>query len=1347
MDDYQEEQDENIRLNLDLFKSEFDRAIVAIKEQQSILEKTCEELKGNQAIMKAEMITKGKEQIMHWETTKEVHNLCKTLEFKSSNMQRDIDLLTTAVASMSPSDCSDDLSETVFDAPVQNKWFTGRKKEIESLETCLSFDECKGLKMSALCGLGGCGKTTLAAHFSWKRKADYDGGVFWISMEDDKKFENSVTYLALRLGIQANSFDLTLSKTLTWISKRKRPWLLVLDDVDQLNLSEEMHRVVSGQWRRQASGHVLLSTRREPKEVCESMDLEPSICFEVFPFSEDEAKGFLVARSGATTTGNDVELDELVRELGFLPLALEQAGAHIKALQCSISNYLQEYKIQRLNLLSQHPRAKPFWDFESKTRLAVHTTWLLNFEYVRKSPHGDVASSFVQAAAFFEPTEIQEELINLPLLSSEVPSHHSGNLPLMKNLIVEILTKFSLFQRKSSTSGSLSLHRLVQEVIRNRMSVEETASSLLRAARLLHQTFRGCSSPDQILMDITPSVQNQPSASVTNPSLFHFWSKLTSHASVIQKHLKSFLDQQDIDRDVKTVVLTHEASRIVYENAVHLSVHGHQEEAKDAEILALQILESFRSDSVTITVDELRQLFPHTLPLSQLLQKIILYSSLPPVDNPELSSDEEQERALIDEIRLQGNTFFKDGRFKEAVEKYTEALEASKGTKRLDPRLLNNRATAYLKLQRYEECLRDSEEYINILPNCWKGHTRKALALSGIKKELPSLCSAALAYYHNAACCRRYEDFAGVFKDLDGNWADVDSTETLNAALRRNLNPFTGKSILLLQNGQYEISLVPGSILDSSLVAINYVQDATVTSDLLPLSGSCYFQNINFETKDSVRVLPDANAQFNRCKFQSTSVDKQAIQVEGKAILLQCKISNSKGGGMVVCGSYSFATLIKCRISGNGSIPTASAGIKVKGDGCLAVHECLVHGNTEGIHVDCVDFGYLAKALKVTRCEIYDNRYEGIIVAGCPGLSSTVVIQENKIYHNGGYGIRVSLCANCVLFQRNMVFENYWWGVWVQCNSGGYYEGNKICSNKMGGIRVGKQSPGKPACVVKNNVIHDNCGPAFHEGLRCFEFYSFPSDLQPLFLKQLQDNLKKLHGLITNESNLVVDVEISLPNVVSCDFNFNNQCFQNCKNQTQVQRRVSKPTCAYCFRGGAALKYCQRCRTARYCGKECQTLHWRRHKYICQAASQRNVIEVSLPVPPEGKAFKVISSTHPGLDPTGPAYASPPPRHGTHFIVKMQTFEGMVDGLECLDRRGYVSDDYNPEKARLHVYDRSRHVDLIATNQPRLFHLIMECGMMGTSMYLSKKLYCWAAYKDGKTLQIFTNDFPPVQKW
>ena len=82
-----------------------------------------------------------------------------------------------------------------------------------------------------------------------------------------------------------------------------------------------------------------------------------------------------------------------------------------------------------------------------------------------------IATRFVHAAAFFDPDEIFEGLINAEQLSRDVLDGKERELPLTNSLILEVMTKFSLFQRKSV--GFIRTHRVVQEVIRGTMKSEQ----------------------------------------------------------------------------------------------------------------------------------------------------------------------------------------------------------------------------------------------------------------------------------------------------------------------------------------------------------------------------------------------------------------------------------------------------------------------------------------------------------------------------------------------------------------------------------------------------------------------------------------------------------------------------------------------------------------------------------------------------------------------------------------------------------------------------------------------------------------------------------------------------------
>ena len=431
----------------------------------------------------------------------------------------------------------------VFDAPDRNRWFTGRQIEIESLERCLALKYSDHyFRMAAVCGLGGCGKTTLATHFAWQHKPEYEGGVFWVSMEDEKKFDSCVNDLALRLGLMGDSLDFTLSKVLSFMSHQEKRWLMVLDNVDQLQLSDNMQKVLSGRWKRESNGHIIITTRRERKEICQWMGLEPHCCVEVFSFSTQEAKKFLLTRAGHggnNAAGQENELNELVVELGCLPLALEQAGAHIRSLQCPLSKYLEQYKRERLHLFCEHP-VNPVWEYESLSRLSVHTTWLLNFEYVKTSKYGEIATRFVQAAAFFDPDEIYEGLINAELLSRDVLDGNERELPLTNSLIVEVLTKFSLFQRKCV--GFIRIHRVVQEVIRGTMKSEEITNAMRTSFQLIKNAA---------------SLNSESSTDKSVFSTIRHWLSLKRH---IAYHLSHFGHKLDVS-------LTNDLKRLVEEGA------------------------------------------------------------------------------------------------------------------------------------------------------------------------------------------------------------------------------------------------------------------------------------------------------------------------------------------------------------------------------------------------------------------------------------------------------------------------------------------------------------------------------------------------------------------------------------------------------------------------------------------------------------------------------------------------------------------------------------------------------------------------------------------------------------
>ncbi len=638
----------------------------------------------------------------------------------------------------------------VFSAPARNRYFAGRTEEIQELKRILKVEETlheKKARVAAVCGLGGIGKTSLVSEYAHQMKDFYKGGVYWFSAEDDTFLDKTVNDIALRIGALLGSFDLTLSNIMRKIGCLNEPSLIILDCFDQLELSSNMMKFLSFPSQEDIFGHFLVLTRRNPDRlVTEVAVFEEDSCLQLKCFLSEEAKQFIYLRTAVNDDENVESVAEcLCEELGRLPLALEQAGACIKMLRCSLSLYLEQYKAERLRLLSQQPARPVSPGNESSTRLAVHTTWLINMEYMKKNPNGDAAVRFMNASSFFNGNEIEEKLINVGTPEVEdVAYRKCVSSPLGCRQVIKLLTDFSLFSYVEV--GSIRTHRLIQELVRENRDPESKAESFIDALRMLSYALSKCFSPSDLVRSEESNGEEQKIAISDlpkSPSHFYMWSKFCMHGHHVCKNMEDLLVTPALSS--LDSVWFPATAKILYECAVHLSANYKQEEAKRALNFAYRMLDWLplaEYETVKVNVSN-NYLFPHSIPLPKSIQIVIKrccmapFASLQPLagaPDPEASSCELEEK--IEKLKLDGNKSFREDRYKEALDAYSSAIKLAQDCNynAFNPLLLTNRATVYIKLGRYDDALKDANDYITRCPDCWKGYARKALMRKSVLK-------------------------------------------------------------------------------------------------------------------------------------------------------------------------------------------------------------------------------------------------------------------------------------------------------------------------------------------------------------------------------------------------------------------------------------------------------------------------------------------------------------------------------------------------------------------------------------------------------------------------------------
>ena len=100
----------------------------------------------------------------------------------------------------------------------------------------------------------------------------------------------------------------------------------------------------------------------------------------------------------------------IVRKLGALPLALDQAGSYISAMQISFNKYLLRFDGAFAKVTARKPPTA-VWQYRDDT---VFTTWEVSFNAL-----GPAAQELLLIFGFLDNESIPEELLPLEMLSSE----------------------------------------------------------------------------------------------------------------------------------------------------------------------------------------------------------------------------------------------------------------------------------------------------------------------------------------------------------------------------------------------------------------------------------------------------------------------------------------------------------------------------------------------------------------------------------------------------------------------------------------------------------------------------------------------------------------------------------------------------------------------------------------------------------------------------------------------------------------------------------------------------------------------------------------------------------------
>jgi tetratricopeptide (TPR) repeat protein len=396
----------------------------------------------------------------------------------------------------------------VWKVPARNPHFTGRGPDLEKLGRALAAGAA--VTVHSVHGMGGVGKTQLAAEYAHAHATDYDL-VWWVAAEEPASIPDQFAALAARLGLDPVA-DPEALQALVHDQLRSVPgWLLIFDNADRA--ADIGPWLPGGPLPPGIPGHVIVTTRRGGFAA-----MGPVLDLDVI----DVVDAVRMLRARVPDLGQETG-QQIAEELGRLPLALEQAAAWLDRSQMPGPEYLELLRSRGAELYARGQ--------VSDRSDTIATLWEISVG--RITAENPAAVQLLGVCAWLAPEPVPLDLFtgHADLLPEPLSSAAADRLAF--TYAIAVLVDYSLAKR---TPAGLQLHRLVQATVRARDSTRARPAAGTHEERPPMAEEGAGSAMDPLAVALRVLRADAPAQITGSPQDWPRWAVLLPHVLAATGH-------------------------------------------------------------------------------------------------------------------------------------------------------------------------------------------------------------------------------------------------------------------------------------------------------------------------------------------------------------------------------------------------------------------------------------------------------------------------------------------------------------------------------------------------------------------------------------------------------------------------------------------------------------------------------------------------------------------------------------------------------------------------------------------------------------------------------------------